>query len=325
MEQEDDCPECEAAAGWIMTFADLMSLLMCFFVLLLSFSEMDVQKYKQVAGSMKFAFGVQREIDVDQIPKGTSIVAQEFSPGKPQPTPISEVRQITTEEFKQNLDFDQGKSSEDIEKLKKILHKKAIEKARELSKALKKEIENGLVEVKVKNEKVIINIREKGAFPSGTDEIQPGFVPVLTRISTALNKVDGRILVAGHTDNIPIRTRRFPSNWVLSSARAANVVHFMTTQGNIAPKRVEIRAHADMAPLVDNKSSENRSRNRRVEIIILGDYSSLKSIQENRQKTSSVDNTSATEQATPNESAKVEDILTRTTLTTSETDHEPSG
>ena len=80
-------PECKCPPPglppWMGTFADLMSLLMCFFVLLLSFSEMDVLKFKQIAGSMKFAFGVQNKIEVKDIPKGTSIIAQEFRPGKP--------------------------------------------------------------------------------------------------------------------------------------------------------------------------------------------------------------------------------------------------
>ena len=71
------------APAWIMTFADLMSLLMCFFVLLLAFSEMDALKFKQLAGSMKMAFGVQRDVKAKEIPKGTSVIAKEFSPGKP--------------------------------------------------------------------------------------------------------------------------------------------------------------------------------------------------------------------------------------------------
>jgi chemotaxis protein MotB len=77
------------AAGvpaWVMTFADLMTLLMCFFVLLLAFSEMDVMKFKQLSGSMKNAFGVQAEIEVKSIPKGTSVIAQEFSPGRKGPS-----------------------------------------------------------------------------------------------------------------------------------------------------------------------------------------------------------------------------------------------
>ena len=97
--------EKSGAPAWVMTFADLMSLLMCFFVLLLSFSEMDLLKFKQIAGSMKAAFGVQREIKSDESPKGTSIIAREFSPGRPTPTLINEIRQNTIDESKQTLEF----------------------------------------------------------------------------------------------------------------------------------------------------------------------------------------------------------------------------
>ena len=91
---EEECPKCppEGLPAWMGTFADLMSLLMCFFVLLLSFSEMDVLKFKQIAGSMKFAFGVQNKIEVKDIPKGTSVIAMEFRPGKPDPTPIESIQ-----------------------------------------------------------------------------------------------------------------------------------------------------------------------------------------------------------------------------------------
>ena len=91
-------------AGWIMTFADLMTLLLCFFVLMLSFSEMDVAKFKQLMGSMREAFGVQADIEANVIPKGTSVVAQEFSPGRPDPTPIDSVRQFTTNANNNSLD-----------------------------------------------------------------------------------------------------------------------------------------------------------------------------------------------------------------------------
>ena len=97
--------ESTGAPAWVMTFADLMSLLMCFFVLLLSFSEMDLQKYKQVAGSMKNAFGVQREIKSMAMPKGTSVIAQEFSPGRPSPTPLNVIRQNSIDDTKQTLEF----------------------------------------------------------------------------------------------------------------------------------------------------------------------------------------------------------------------------
>ncbi len=302
---ENECPECEASAGWIMTFADLMSLLMCFFVLLLSFSEMDLLKFKQVAGSMQFAFGVQREIRAVEIPKGTSVIAQEFSPGKPEATPIPEVRQVTTDEFKQNLEFghvkNESKNSTDeelleqlkkqlanqtgdpieniqaalkaasLEELNKELEVKAKAKAEEIKQALKKEIADGLVKVITNKDQVIIRIREKGSFASGSAAMQKGFRPVMQRVSRALNTIRGKILVAGHTDNVPIRTAQFPSNWVLSAARAASVVHFMTTMGRIPSKRVEIRAHADMSPITHNKTQKSRAKNRRVEIVVLGD------------------------------------------------------
>lgn len=100
------------APAWVMTFADLMSLLMCFFVLLLSFSGMDLLKFKQIAGSMKAAFGVQREIKANETPKGTSIIAQEFSSGRPTPTLIKEIKQSTIDESKQTLEFTDAMTEE---------------------------------------------------------------------------------------------------------------------------------------------------------------------------------------------------------------------
>ncbi|TMP53462.1 flagellar motor protein MotB, partial [Pseudoalteromonas citrea] len=109
-EQECKCPP-PGLPAWMGTFADLMSLLMCFFVLLLAFSEMDVLKFKQIAGSMKFAFGVQNKIEVKDIPKGTSVIAMEFTPGKPEPTPIETIQQQTVEMTQQMLEFQAGDES----------------------------------------------------------------------------------------------------------------------------------------------------------------------------------------------------------------------
>ena len=96
----DELPEEEKPGipAWVVTFADLMSLLMCFFVLLLSFSEIDAQKFKQIAGELSKAFGVQRDVPVLEIPKGTSPIFDTFSPAPPEPTVVNEVRQTTTDE-----------------------------------------------------------------------------------------------------------------------------------------------------------------------------------------------------------------------------------
>ncbi len=110
-EVECDCPP-EGLPAYMGTFADLMALLMCFFVLLLSFAEMDVLKFKQIAGSMKNAFGVQSQVHVRDIPKGTSIIAKEFSPGKPQPTVIEAVMQQTIDITKETLEFDEPDEDE---------------------------------------------------------------------------------------------------------------------------------------------------------------------------------------------------------------------
>ena len=94
------------------TFADLMSLLMCFFVLLLSFSEMDVEKFKQIAGSMSMAFGVQNQLQLDDIPRGTSVVALEFSPGETTESPVETIQQVTDQSFDNTLEVNRSELTE---------------------------------------------------------------------------------------------------------------------------------------------------------------------------------------------------------------------
>ncbi|QIK36785.1 type VI secretion system protein TssL [Caldichromatium japonicum] len=261
-DEECECPAASAGAPeWMATFADLMSLMMCFFVLLLSFSEMDVIKYKQVAGSLKAAFGVQRDIPAQEDPLGTSIIMQEFSPAQPQPTVLNEVRQQTTDESKRVLEI-QDPAIED-----------AQDKAEDLKEQLKKEIKDGLLEINTVDDQVVIQIREKGSFPSASARINPQFATVLMKVATALNQIQGRILVAGHSDNRPIQTLEFPSNWVLSAARAAAVAHTMTREGGVDPHRIEIRAYGENRPIESNDTEDGRAKNRRVEIIVLGERS----------------------------------------------------
>ena len=259
MDDDNECEECEAGApAWMATFADLMSLLMCFFVLLLSFSEMDIQKYKQVAGSMKFAFGVQRKVEADTIPRGTSVIKQEFSPGTPSPSAIPVMKQQTQDDSRDELRVNASVSPEIEELLVKI------------EEGMKKEIDEEVVEVVLLSDSVMLRIRESDAFPSGSAQMQSGFLPVLDKLETLLDEeqADSRIIVSGHTDNVPISTSLYPSNWVLSAARAATVVHYLSEVRTIDPARIEIRAFADTQPVADNDTPENRARNRRIEINI---------------------------------------------------------
>lgn len=255
MSEECECEECEAGIpAWVMTFADLMTLLMCFFVLLLSFSIMDAQKFQKAAGSLRDAFGVQRIVPDGEIPKGESIIAQEFTPGKPEPTPIDIVQQKTVDIIQRDperLDTD----SEEVKHTVSMLVDK-----------LEDEVRDGLLEIEVEDDTIMIRINEQGSFPSGAARLAKSFLPVLDKINDVLNKSTGRVMVSGHTDNRPIHTPRYPSNWVLSADRAASVVHYLTKHGFAEPKRLEIRAFADTRPLFPNDTPENRAKNRRIEI-----------------------------------------------------------
>ncbi len=271
-EEEVKCPP-PGAPLWLATFADLMSLLMCFFVLLLAFSEMDVLKFKQLAGSMREAFGVQRDIKTKEIPKGTSIIAKEFTPGRPTPTPLKVMRQHTTDDRKNNLDFRRGPDKTD-----EIEKKAAEERLEELKKALKEQIAQGQIEVIGDNQRTIIRIREKGSFSSGSATLSRKFIPVLKKITDAIDKTPGKIHISGHTDNIPISTYKFRSNWELSSARAVTILNQIKKLKKIPNNRIVIQGYADTVPLVPNSTPRNRAINRRVEIEVIRQTETVKEL-----------------------------------------------
>lgn len=150
---EHECPKCEecppcvkGAPAWMATFADMATLLMAFFVLLLSFAEMNVPKFKQINGSLKNSFGVQRLIPVVESPKATSLIAKHFSPAMAEPTPVNTIRQQTTDDRKENVELKIDVSPAAAE---------ALEKAKQ---QLAQEINRGEVQVKVENDKVVVEM-----------------------------------------------------------------------------------------------------------------------------------------------------------------------
>jgi chemotaxis protein MotB len=210
------------------------------------------------------AFGVQREVVDEAIPKGTSIIAQEFSPGEPKPTPLNIVRQETTDDTKDVL-----KITMDAEAVAEAQAKQVAEEVEEFKEALESEIERGLIVVENQLNRIVIRIRERGSFPSGDATLNQNFVPILKKINEVLTQTDGLIAVAGHTDNIPINTSRYRSNWELSTSRATSVVHELLKYNTIPPERFVLEGYADTRPLAPNDSIENRAINRRVEIVVL--------------------------------------------------------
>ncbi len=308
MEEEDcKCPP-PGAPLWMATFSDLMSLLMCFFVLLLSFSEMDVLKFKQIAGSMKFAFGVQNRLEVKDIPKGTSVIAQEFRPGRPEPTPIDVIMQQTIDITQPSLDFHEGESSkaggknrdagqqtggqspETSTKMNQNTQSESQEQQDQdsqgeaqsesmaaetdaleetIKKALEREIDQGALEVENLGQEIVIRIREKGAFPAGSAFLQPKFRPLVRQIADLVKEVPGVVRVSGHTDNQALDSELYRSNWDLSSQRAVSVAQEMEKVRGFDHNRLRVRGMADTEPLNNNETPSMRSRNRRVEIGIL--------------------------------------------------------
>jgi chemotaxis protein MotB len=245
---------------WVMTFADMMTLLMCFFVLLLAFSEMDVAKFKQLSGSMKDAFGVQTEVDVRTIPKGTSIIAQEFSPGVPDPTALNVIYQYTTDSSENSLEA-MEKRRQDVADTE--------DHARRLREALQEEIENGSVAISTIDRKVVIHILENASFDSGYADVRPDFIPVLTKIGSLIDSNSGTVTVSGHTDNVPISNERFRSNWELSTSRAVSVTHLLLQTAHLEDGRFVVTGHAETRPRASNDSAEDRAKNRRVDISIV--------------------------------------------------------
>ncbi len=292
----DEAEECKCPPpglpAWMGTFADLMSLLMCFFVLLLAFSEMDVLKFKQIAGSMKFAFGVQNKLEVKDIPKGTSVIAMEFRPGKPDPTPIETIQQQTVEMTQQMLEFQAGDEDsaggrqeqrgnkrggesqstakkESSEASKSADQERINDLVKKIAQQLEKQIMDGAIELESLGQQIIIRIRENGSFPSGSAFLQPQFKPIIQQIAELLKDVPGEITVSGHTDDYQVSNELYSNNWDLSAKRAVAVATEMQKVPDFDKARMVVIGHAETRPLVPNEDGESRKRNRRVEISIM--------------------------------------------------------
>ncbi|WP_111642700.1 flagellar motor protein MotB [Marinimicrobium alkaliphilum] len=273
-------PEARSLPPWMATFADLMALLMCFFVLLLSFSEMDAMQFRRLAGSLAQAFGVQQEIRVDEVPKGTSIIAQEFSPGRPEPTPINEIFQSTDDITQMSLevlcaqeyDIQRGEIDETgreaVTQRLEALIAQTEEAAADLAQRLESRIVSGQIEIETRGRQIIIRIREQGSFPSASAQLNPDYFDVMDEIRAVLMLKPGGIQVHGHTDSLPISSERFRSNWDLSSARAVSVAHELMRGDYLEERRFQVSGFSDTRPLATNATPDGRARNRRVEIVI---------------------------------------------------------
>jgi chemotaxis protein MotB len=263
VDASDGLPDVRSGAPpWLTTFADLMVLLMCFFVLMLSFSEMDEQKFKIVSGSLTETFGVQTEITAAATPMGTSVEAREFSPALPEPTAENEVRQSTADPDGSVLDPALTLRARELAAQEEA----AAAQAAELRALFRQDVDDGRLLIRQEGTNVVIQLLEKDSFPSGSAALEPGSQETLARIGRMVADMTGAITVSGHTDNVPVRSGgSYRSNWELSSARAASVAHELLAAG-LEPARLMVSGHADTQPRVANDTATNRAVNRRVDI-----------------------------------------------------------
>jgi chemotaxis protein MotB len=262
-------PKANSSGGWIVTFADLMSLLLTFFILLLSFSKMDLKKYEVMAIAMAQSFGL--EALTGENKTGGSIIFAE-APEIPPPATTDEQDELE-KEFE---DFDDEEESE-IKMLEEPEEKESdvsqidpsIDKLTEsLVDSLETEIMSNALSVSYDSNKVVVRFSEATTFPSGSEELKDDMFPILEKIETVLAECDGEIIVSGYTDNLPVNSRKYRSNWDLSAARAVSVVHQLIFNNKVDANRVSAAGRAETNPLAPNDTPENRAKNRRVEISV---------------------------------------------------------
>lgn len=240
----EECECEEGAPAWVVTFGDLMSLLLTFFVLLLSFSNMDDQKFKELAGSLSEAFGVQRAVPVFDLPRGMDMIARDFN---------QEFSDVIVRELKETVKQFESEEAERGEGEEGKGAAPAVEIDRDA---------RGLV----------IRMSDAVLFESGADRLLPKGRRLLARLAPTLRRLGGEILVEGHTDDRPFRRggEGFgDGNWELSYRRGLAVAAFLRKPGGIPIDHLAITARGPTRPLAPNDTEEGRARNRRVEIVLL--------------------------------------------------------
>lgn len=239
---------------WMVTYSDLITLLMIFFVVMYSMSQVDAEKFKALAESLSISLGGGggAGIEVFENPGGSSVLEGGSNPQNPE--------QGKTDN-KSGMSGNSGNSELETMTLEGIKAKlDQFAKANNIQAKLVSSLEErGLV----------VSIQETLLFGSGSAEITPNAHTILEKISSVLAAVPNYIRVEGHTDYLPIHTEKFPSNWELSVLRATNVVHILINEGKIGAERLSAIGFGEYRPVADNKAEEGRNRNRRVDLVIL--------------------------------------------------------
>jgi chemotaxis protein MotB len=251
--------EKENGERWLLTYSDLITLLMIFFVVLYSMSKVDAQRFAAVAESLNKALGggTPAKIELSASPVGPSL----FQTG----TPSSKATIPGTgkdPDNTTNANPDASRGNGDTEKMSIDAIKAKLDKF-----AADNGIQSTLVTT-IEERGLVVSIQETLLFESGSADITARARDILNKITTVLAVAPNQIKVEGHTDNLPINTAEFPSNWELSVTRSTNVVHILQHDG-ISPTRLSALGYGEFRPISSNDTDAGRSKNRRIDLIIL--------------------------------------------------------
>ena len=222
---------------WLIPYADMLTLLLELFIVMFAMSQTDKEKFKKVSEQFNVIFsggsGVLEHEGKVTIPENSGTTYD--TKGLIEEDKMNEVKQMLEQEIKSK-----GYS----DKAKVVLYKEGLE----------------------------ISIQDTALFNSGEAEVLKGVSPLLVQISTMLQKLDNDIKIVGHTDNVPIFTEKFRSNWDLSSMRAINVMNFMVDAGKLRAEKFSVQAYGHYKPKFDNSTEGGRAKNRRVDIFLVRKY-----------------------------------------------------
>ncbi len=245
---------------WLVSYADFITLLFAFFVVLYASAQVDQRKVGKLALAIQVAF---QELGV--FPASTT----EIPLNADEPMPFSTVQAIAN--AKHNAEIGQI-SSPPTESLSPSEETNLSTLQSELQQALQHEIALHTVALHREAEGLVISLREFGFFDSGSAALKPSALPALDRIASILAVRTCRLRIEGHTDNMPIHTDKMASNWELSTARATELVRLLIQRYQFSPERLSAAGFAQYHPVASNQTAEGRAQNRRVDLVILSQY-----------------------------------------------------
>ncbi|SFM09053.1 chemotaxis protein MotB [Gracilibacillus orientalis] len=254
-------PEKKGAPKWMVTYADMVTLILVFFVLLFSMSQIDAEKFRAIADAFKSEniFEAMPSIIEEQFPtENVEVLKEEENDDKSEDTILGE-----DHEGQEQIDseFNTVEGTPDQDELDELLA--------EVESYLNKNDLNQVISATRTDQGVVLVLQERVLFETGEAEVLDPAKPFLNKISTLLSNIPNEVRVEGHTDNRPISSYRYPSNWELSGARASSVIRFLIESNDFKESRFIATGFGDTRPVASNDSSEGWSTNRRVEIVIL--------------------------------------------------------